>query len=327
MAFLDNSGDIILDAVLTDTGRYRLAKGDGSFKIVKFALGDDEINYGSYNKNNPSGSAYYDLEILQTPILEAFTNNTSTMKSRLISIARTNLLYLPVLKLGGDALSRTSGGAFTGSFWCAVDQNTAGQENVITGLIEKAGTESTAAGLIAGRLDGYDPFNSNNYIRVDQGLDTTEISSDYTIDADLTETQYIIELDNRFGTIVSAPGLVAGNNTGVAANISFIDDDNIASYYLSINTDTNFIANLPNNAPSTTIQGPRGTKIEFRIQASTDLQTSTYLFTQLGSTLQQQDLGGGAANTYYYIDTIIKVTGATTGYRLDVPVRFLKKQV
>ena len=48
MAFLDNSGDIILDAVLTDTGRYRLAKGDGSFKIVKFALGDDEINYGLY---------------------------------------------------------------------------------------------------------------------------------------------------------------------------------------------------------------------------------------------------------------------------------------
>ena len=39
MAFLDNSGDIILDAVLTDTGRMRLAKGDGSFRIAKFALG------------------------------------------------------------------------------------------------------------------------------------------------------------------------------------------------------------------------------------------------------------------------------------------------
>ena len=38
MAFLDNSGDIILDAVLTDAGRKRLAKGDGSFKILKFAM-------------------------------------------------------------------------------------------------------------------------------------------------------------------------------------------------------------------------------------------------------------------------------------------------
>ena len=93
MAFLDNSGDIILDAVLTDTGRMRLAKGDGSFKITKFAFGDDEINYELYDKNHPSGSAYYDTEILQTPVLEAFTNNTSTLKSKLISISRTNLLY------------------------------------------------------------------------------------------------------------------------------------------------------------------------------------------------------------------------------------------
>jgi hypothetical protein len=38
MAFLDNSGDIILDAVLTDEGRRRLALGDGSFRITKFAL-------------------------------------------------------------------------------------------------------------------------------------------------------------------------------------------------------------------------------------------------------------------------------------------------
>ena len=29
MGFLDNSGDIILDVVLTDLGRQRLAKGDG----------------------------------------------------------------------------------------------------------------------------------------------------------------------------------------------------------------------------------------------------------------------------------------------------------
>ena len=98
MAFLDNSGDIILDAVLTDTGRLRLAKGDGSFNITKFALGDDEINYELYDKNHPSGSAYYDVEILQSPVLEAFTNNTSVLKSKLLSVSRTNLLYLPEIR-------------------------------------------------------------------------------------------------------------------------------------------------------------------------------------------------------------------------------------
>ena len=66
MAFLDNSGDIILDAVLTDLGRQRLAQG--RFQISKFALGDEEINYALYNTSDPRGSAFYDLEILQTPL-------------------------------------------------------------------------------------------------------------------------------------------------------------------------------------------------------------------------------------------------------------------
>jgi hypothetical protein len=76
MGFLDNSGDIILDAVLTDLGRKRLAEGNGRFNISKFALGDDEIDYGLYDKNNTSGSAYYDINILQTPVLYQHSSNT-----------------------------------------------------------------------------------------------------------------------------------------------------------------------------------------------------------------------------------------------------------
>ena len=102
MAFLDNSGDIILDAVLTDTGRMRLAQGNGSFKISKFALGDDEINYALYDKNHSSGSAYFDLQVMQTPVLEAFTNNTSNLKTKLLSISRTNILFMPVLKINDN---------------------------------------------------------------------------------------------------------------------------------------------------------------------------------------------------------------------------------
>lgn len=333
MAFLDNSGDIILDAVLTDTGRYRLAKGDGSFKITKFALGDDEINYGSYDKNNASGSAYYDLEILQTPILEAFTNNTSTMKSKLISIPRTNLLYLPVIKLSGKGVSATytygtsttaTSDQYAGKFLVAVDQNTAGQQGVTNGILElsSANVEGSAATAVLGVLDGYDPFNSTAYIRSDQGLDTTEISADYQIDADLNETQYIIEIDNRFGTIVTPPT----SNTNQSANVSFIDDDNIASYYLSLTTDENFISNLTSNDNSnSTVRGPKGTSLQFRIQASTDLATSTYLFEQLGSTTTVKEADGTTDMSVRLIDTIIKVTGATTGYSLDIPVRFVKK--
>ena len=299
MGFLDNSGDIILDAVLTDTGRHRLARGDGSFKIAKFAIFDDEISYQSYNKNDPSGSAFYDLEILQTPILEAFTNNTSLGKSKLITIPRTNLLYLPVVKVNTvfDAATRTHS---VGAFVVAVDEDT-------------EASFATLDGVVSGEsVDG------GSYIRLDQGLDTTEIPATFTIDADLVETQYIVELDSRFGKLVST--------VGTLAKVSFIDDDNIASYYLSLGTDLEFVSENQNRStsdPNQIIAGPRGTFLQFRIQSSLELNTSTYLFEKIGSTTSMVD-SSGATQTVRFIDSIVRVTGASTGYRIDVPVRFIK---
>jgi len=310
MGFLDNSGDIILDAVLTDTGRFRLAKGDGSFKITKFALGDDEINYELYNKDHASGSAYYDLEILQTPVLESFTNNTATMNSKLVSIPRNNLLYLPVLKinaLGGGHREQTIGG-----FVVAVDANTE-EANADGGFGNDDGVIRGAS------LDG-------GFIRVDQGLDTTEVSPSFTIPADLNETQYIIEMDHRLGQIVS-PALASTSQVG-RADVSFIDDDNVASYFLSL-TDRNFVSSNTERStrkfsPEQVISGPRGTILMFSIAASIDLNTSDYLFDRLGNSWASGATGNPTGQAVKYIDTIVRVTGATTGYRLDVPVRFAK---
>ena len=89
MAFLDNNV-ITLDAVLTDVGRKRLAQGNGSFVISQFACGDDEINYGLYDSANSSGSAYYDLNILQTPVFEAITNSTTALKYNLLSLSNNS---------------------------------------------------------------------------------------------------------------------------------------------------------------------------------------------------------------------------------------------
>lgn len=302
MAFLDNSGDIILDAVLTDTGRFRLAKGDGSFKITKFALGDDEINYGLFNKTHASGSAYYDLEILQTPVLEAFTNNTATMQSKLISIPRTNLLYLPVIKL--NELPSENVRHSSGAFILAVDEET---EDAL--IVSTNGTDNR------GIMKGARPGDGGGAIaRLDQGLDTTEISPSFTIDADLVETQYIIEVDNRLANIV--------DNNGNQARVSFIDDDNVASYYLSLGTDAAYVGEntVRDSASGTeTIRGPRGTTLKFKLRASIELNTSDFLFDQLGATTTINSV------SVKYIDSTVRITGATTGYRVDIPVRFAKK--
>jgi hypothetical protein len=51
MGYLDHStNNIIVDAVLTDIGREFLARNDGSYSIVKFALGDDEVDYTRIQK-------------------------------------------------------------------------------------------------------------------------------------------------------------------------------------------------------------------------------------------------------------------------------------
>ena len=308
MAFLDNSGDIILDAVLTDTGRFRLAKGDGSFKIVKFALADDEINYGSYDKTNASGSAYYDLSVLQTPVLEAFTNNTSTMKSKLVSIPRTNLLYLPVLEINNKKQANRTFGT-TGAYEVSCNTNTS---NLFTG-----GNSSNTDGII----DGIDPTSSPVWARVDQGLDTTEISPLSTIDSDLLETQYVIQLDNRLGQLT--------DKNGARTNPSFIDDDNIAHYYVSQGEGA-YVTDIEAASPDApqkdmVIAGPRGTKLEVKIKSSTELEASNYLFTKIGSTGTQTD-NTGATQNIYFIDTIMRVMGATTGNSIDIPLRFIKIQ-
>jgi len=316
MAFLDNSGDIILDAVLTDTGRKRLARGDGSFNVAKFALGDDEINYGLYDKNHASGSAYYDINILQTPVLEAFTNNTSTMKSKLITISRTNLLYLPEIKLN---TSTTNGQG--------------GQRNDDVGvhLIAVDSDSVTALNAVSNYafLNGKEPDNSQSDSKIvfDQGLDTTELSPLQAIDADLRETQYIVHIDNRLGSIASV-------NSTTIANYSFLDDDNIATYYFSEGGSTGnnagFIteptAHTPGDPTTATsvIAGPRGTRFSFRIKASVELESSTFLFEQLGPDAGTLT-GAGSAGNFRHLDTIIKVMGATTGYSVEIPVRFVKK--
>jgi len=97
MGWLDNStNNIILDAVLTDYGRESLARNNGSFNIIKFSLGDDEVNYGIIAKYGRTiGREKIEKN---TPVYEALTNQNLALKHKLISIP-TPLVYLPQLVL------------------------------------------------------------------------------------------------------------------------------------------------------------------------------------------------------------------------------------
>ena len=331
MGFLDNSGDIIVDAVLTDHGRHILARGDGSFSIAKFALADDEINYELYRNSNhqlgahPSGSAYYDLNILQTPVLEAFTDNIASMKSKLVSIPRTDLLYLGILKLNEAAPTTARNSTATqanGYFVIGVDDTTNKNESA----------SSPNQGIFAnnnGFMNGV--TGDGTTIRIDQGLDT-DLPPGNGLDPAQRESAYIIQIDNRIGSLLP-PGATSTSAVAPAA-YSFIDDDNIAHYVFEEGSAfvTNNVEEGLLSETDEVIQGPRGTTLRFKVRASNQLRDSTQdeLFQKLGtlsaSWVRSSTNADGTTATVNYIDTVIRVAGRDTGYRIDIPVRFIKQK-
>jgi hypothetical protein len=104
MAYLDNStNNIIVDAVLTDTGREFLARNDGSFSIFKFAFGDDEVDYALIRKfGRPLGKEKIEKN---TPVFEAQTNGAYAQKYRLVSVSDPTVVYLPAVSLSGKGLT------------------------------------------------------------------------------------------------------------------------------------------------------------------------------------------------------------------------------
>ena len=329
MAFLDNSGDIILDAVLTDAGRKRLAQGDGSFRIVKFALGDDEIDYSLFDKAHPSGSAYFDLDIMQTPVLEAFTNNTSLLKHKLMTVSQTNLLYLPEMRLNDIQ---------TGSQ--AVALGFTGSDVTSSNFLESLAASGTGIFLVCANditkrelgltVLANKQLSETRHIRVDQGLNTSDISHRRTISPFLKEDQYTIRCDSRM--------LVLSNqNQGNPLPVeSFIDDDMMATYYLS-DTDNNYVMGPPDGRANEEnleeaeriIKGPMGGRLLFNLMPTEEIETSSSLFDELGggagSTLSVDTIADASVKkTFLYIDTTVRVTGITTGSSIDIPVRVLK---
>ena len=102
MAYLDNS-TITVDAILTKKGRERLSsggKGQNGFQITQFALGDDEIDYSLWDPTHADGTSAYGAVIENTPMLEAVSDETQIMRSKLLTLPKGSP-KVPILDVGG----------------------------------------------------------------------------------------------------------------------------------------------------------------------------------------------------------------------------------
>ena len=98
MGFLaQDTNNIIIDAVLTDLGRQKLAAG--TFSIIKFAAGDDEVDYGMITRYGRTvGQEKIEKN---TPVFEAITNNKLALMHPLVSIPDPNRYTLPSFLVDG----------------------------------------------------------------------------------------------------------------------------------------------------------------------------------------------------------------------------------
>ena len=101
MAYIDNQ-TITVDAVLTQKGRQILAQ-NGNLNITSFALADDEIDYTLYQPNHPNGSAFYDIALRNTPVFEPLTDETQTMKYKLVTLNQ-GVTSIPIITIAQDKI-------------------------------------------------------------------------------------------------------------------------------------------------------------------------------------------------------------------------------
>lgn len=311
-SFLDNSGDIILDAVLTDTGRKLLAEAQGQFSIVTFSFSDDEINYNLFDAT--ASTANQDLNILRTPVFEAMTNAASSLKYELISLQNNNILFLPTTKIN----TNEANGAFPGFPFAASAYGT----NTFVLLASSVASQKFLDNgpLPAGFIDGVNYFGVlGSKIILDQGLDTTQISWTNLINNDdLIEESWIFEGDER----LFVPLTPDAQNFAAP---SFVDSDNIATYLLEDNeyyqqgADGSQALAKKETSP---IAGPRGPRTLIPIAAGELVLGSSYLHDQIGTTESGYFPDGTDAKV---IDTKFRLKGNNTGMTVEVPVRVVRE--
>jgi hypothetical protein len=330
MGFLDNSGDIILDAVLTDVGRKKMA--NGTFSITKFALGDDEIDYSLYNKDHASGTAYYDLEIMQTPVMEAFTQTNAGINYGLLTVTATDLLYLPALEINKKAAINNTvvtNSEFPNIFFVA-DTTADTSTNLLA-----------SDALADGKYFAVSNQGSGPAILLESGLNTTTIKgtaanrTTYLESNNLLDNYFYVYYDNRFINSVLGPASTATFNNSdsgdgtVTLNYSLTNASSVSTD-LQLNNYSAARIVGPNNGivynsvynPTDTsvssISGPRSnfTLINVEVKPTLDAEYTKYGFTN------NNLFSNGAL--YNYLDTTLYVQGSTTGIQVQVPLRIIK---
>ena len=200
MGFLNNTS-VTVDAVLTKKGRELLARGQDEFKITKFALADDEVDYRLWDTAHPNGSNYYGAVIENMPLLEAFPDETQIMKYKLTTLPR-GTSKLPVLDLGVTSITLRQGASI------AITPQTLNYLGA-TSIFETQGYTATIADVRT--LNTFTAVGINTE-------DATRLNESVTIGTNVSKTV----LGTSINLVATSVNTLFGSNTQLQTTITII---------------------------------------------------------------------------------------------------------
>ena len=215
MGYLNNN-TVTVDAILTKKGRELLARNDGSFRITQFSLADDEIDYTLYNPNHPSGSAFYGEAIENMPILEAFPDETQTMKYKLLTLPR-GTAKLPVLELGYTTITLKQGSSLSIT---PQTLNYLGTDSTFeaSGYTATIGDSRTLSNFEGVGVNTATAANLNTTTTVGTNVSRTVIGT--TINLTATTVNTLFGTANTLNTILTVTGRDSGARLTIPLNIT-----------------------------------------------------------------------------------------------------------
>jgi len=217
MGYLNNN-TVTVDAILTKKGRELLARNDGSFRITQFSLADDEIDYTLYNPNHPSGSAFYGEAIENMPILEAFPDETQTMKYKLLTLPR-GTAKLPVIEVGYTTITLKQGSSLSIT---PQTLNYLGTDSTFeaSGYTATIGDSRTLSNFEGVGVNTSAAANLNTTATVGTNVSRTVIGT--TINLTATTVNTLFGTANTLNTILTITGRDSGARITIPLNITKI---------------------------------------------------------------------------------------------------------
>lgn len=339
MSFLDNCGTIILDAILTDVGRKKMAQG--KFKVSKFALGDDEIDYSLYIADKYKNTDPHDADraILSQSCFEALSSENACLNYGLTNFISNDVYYLPELKLNYSGASGTGipeeheafARPYNGVFHLSVNSETTSKLKTDLGSDNYILKSDNAIG---------------NKIVIESGINTIDAPAtennrkDLILDHGLLDSYLTLYADSRlFTSIMSQPrsskfettknGEFSYNlgplNRAIRVTLPRIVDSHEPYLIETIDNDVIVSTNTKDTRFSA-IAGTRGSAaaIGFTVEnrlCGTSTTISDPKYAKFGKT---SELLFSSTNKYDYIDTTVYVVGASSNAQISILVRLVR---